>query len=81
MRSTYRWTDHLIAPTRSRADLIATILCLAIVGVANLAPIRNAMIPAHGAEVALSAGHAHPLPRQAPQTCGRYPYRISSPST
>jgi len=81
MRSSYRWTDHVIAPTRSRADLMATILFLAIVGFANLVPSRHTISPSNRAEVALSAGHAHALPGRASHTCERYQSRISSPST
>lgn len=32
----YRWTDYQISPTRFRAELIATLLILAVVGVASL---------------------------------------------
>ena len=59
MRGSYQWTDHAIGPTRSRADVIATILFLAIVGVANLVPSRHTSGPPNRVEVALSAGNAH----------------------
>jgi hypothetical protein len=32
----YRWTDYQISPTRFRVELIATLLLLAVVGVASL---------------------------------------------
>ena len=69
MRDSYQWTDHAIAPTRSRADLIATILFLAIIGVANLVPSRHTSGPPNRAEVTLSAGYAHALSVPASHAC------------
>ena len=69
MRGSYQWTDHAIAPTRSRADLIATILFVAIIGVANLVPSRNTGSPPNRAEVALSAGNAHALSVPTSHAC------------
>ena len=81
MRNSYRWRDYVITPARSQTDLIATILCLAIVGVTNLEPSRHSGNVPNRAEIALSVGRFHALPDEISYTCEQSRSRISSPST
>ena len=69
MRDSYQWTDQVIAPTRSRVDLVVTILFLAIIGVANLVPSGHTRGPPNRAEVALSAGNADALSVPTSHAC------------
>ena len=55
MRDEYRWTDHVITHRRLRAEFVATLLILAIMGGAGLVdePVSSAV-----AQGAVSAKHA-----------------------
>jgi hypothetical protein len=60
MRDEYRWTDHVITPRRLRAEFVATLLILAIMGGAGLVdgPAGHRSPVAQGAA---SATHAPSL--------------------
>jgi hypothetical protein len=79
MNSSYRWMDHVVAPIRSRADLVMTLLFLALIGGANLLPSRHSASQPNPADVALSAEHAYAVPGRSLHTCDRDQSRISSP--
>lgn len=78
MRSSYQWTDLVIAPTRSRADLVMTLLFLALIGGANLESGGHPASHPNPAGIRLSAERAYALGRSL-HTCERDQSRISSP--